>query len=57
MYDSQALPKFMAPRQSGDTRKEALGESRRYLFSGPLGGGAIGRTDILEAGVVGYSQT
>lgn len=33
----------MAPRQSGETRSEALGESSRYRSRGPLAGGAMGR--------------
>lgn len=46
MKSFQASPKFMAPRHSGETLREAFGESRRYRLRGPLGGGAMGRAIV-----------
>ena len=43
----QALPKFMAPRQSGLTRTAAVGESSLYRARRLLGGGAGGNTDMV----------
>lgn len=38
----QALPKFIVPRHSGLTRREAVGDSMRYRAKGDLAGGAMG---------------
>jgi hypothetical protein len=56
LYSSQASPKLMPPRQRGETRREAVGERRRYLAKGDLAGSAMGRAmliDILDEVVVG----
>ena len=42
MKSFHAVPRFIAPRQSGETRTAALGERIRYRLSRPFasGGGA-----------------
>ena len=45
----QAFPKFIVPRQIGETHIEAVGDSKRYRPRGLLGGGAAGRAIVVSS--------
>jgi hypothetical protein len=53
MKSSHASPKFMAPRQSGETRTPAVGARTRWKSSRDLACGGGPKGDILMEACVG----